>query len=187
MSHSQPSPRRRPVALRPDLHLLAAALLGLGLGLALELPVPAARAEQGRVTGLPIPRFVSLRPDEVNLRTGPGLRYPIEWVYQRAGMPVEVIGEFETWRRVRDWSDTTGWVHEVMIQAKRTARITGSEPRLIRAEPDTGAAPVAMLQPGVIAALEACRDGWCRVLADGHAGWLPRAHFFGAHPGETIE
>ena len=185
MLRSSPGLRPSPAALRRH-GLLVGLVLGLLAGLAAAVPAPVL-ADNGQVTGLPIPRFVSLRPSEVNLRTGPGLRYPIEWVYKRAGMPVEVIGEFETWRQIRDWEGTTGWVHEVMLQGRRTARITGGDARLLRREPSAGAPPVAMLQPGVIAALEACRDGWCRLAVDGHAGWLPRGHFFGAYPGETIE
>lgn len=161
---------------------LAALALSILFGAAL-----AAIAETGRVTGLQLPRFVSLRPNEVNLRAGPGLRYPIQWVYQRANMPVEVIGEFETWRQIRDWQGTTGWVHEVMIQAQRTARVTGNEPRLLRRRPETGADPVAMLEPGVIGKLDACQNSWCQITVEGHSGWLPRSHFFGAYPGETLE
>ena len=152
------------------------------------LAVPAAdTGQQGSVTGLPIPRFVSLRPDEVNLRTGPGLRYPVDWVYQRAGLPVEVIGEYGTWRQIRDHTGTQGWVHQVMLQGRRTARIIGSEPRLLRRRPKTGARPAAMLEPGVIARLEVCRERWCRLSVDDHTGWLPRGQFYGTYPGEPLD
>jgi SH3-like domain-containing protein len=151
--------------------------------------VGAAQAQtgkRGRVTGLPVPRFVSLRPDEVNLRTGPGLRYPIEWVYQRARMPVEVIGEYGTWRQIRDWQGDTGWVHQVMLQADRTARIVGGSPRPLVAEPGPDARPVALLQPGVIADLQRCESRWCRLSAGGHTGWMRRDGFYGVYPGETV-
>jgi SH3-like domain-containing protein len=151
------------------------------------LLLAAAAAEQGRVTGRPIPRFVSLRPDEVNLRTGPGRRYPIRWVYQRAGLPVEVIGEYRAWRQIRDHGGTKGWVHQVMLQGRRTARVTGGEPRLLRRRPEAGAPAAAMLEPGVIGRLEVCRERWCRLSVDGHTGWLPRDHFYGAYPGERVE
>ena len=75
-------------------------------------------APPGR-TGLPLPRFVTLRANEVNLRSGPGTRYPIDWVYRRSGMPVEIIDEFDTWRRIRDWQGTEGWVHQSMVQGRR--------------------------------------------------------------------
>jgi SH3-like domain-containing protein len=176
----RPARATRQARLAALLAALLAAVLAAGLpGLA--------GAADGRVTGLEIPRFVSLRPDEVNLRAGPGLRYPIRWVYQRRNLPMEVIGEFKTWRQLRAWDGTEGWVHQAMIQGRRTARITGGEPRLLRRAPETGARPVAMLEPGVIADLEACRNAWCRLQVEGHAGWMPRDHFYGAYPGERLE
>jgi SH3-like domain-containing protein len=159
---------------------------GLGWALPGAGQAAAQDGKTGRVTGLPIPRFVSLRPDEVNLRTGPGTRYPIDWVYRRAGMPLEVIGEYRTWRQVRDWQDDTGWVHEVMLQAERTARILGEAPRPLRADPRPDARPVARLAPGVIASLDRCEGRWCRLSAQGHTGWLPRDAFYGAYPGERV-
>ena len=183
--------RSRPLAVLTTVLLLAAG------GLFAPVPTgfdgtPALAAAQaqtgkrGRVTGLPIPRFVSLRPDEVNLRTGPGLRYPIEWVYKRAAMPVEVIGEYGTWRQLRDWQGDTGWVHQVMLQADRTARIVGDDAQPLRAQPGQDARPVAQLQPGVIADLQRCQDTWCRLSAGGHTGWLRRDAFYGVYPGEAV-
>jgi SH3-like domain-containing protein len=164
----------------------AAPVAGLVDGPRFAAPARAETGKRGRVTGLPIPRFVSLRPDTVNLRTGPGLRYPVEWVYTRAGMPVEVIGEYGIWRQVRDWQGDTGWVHQVMLQADRTARILGETPRPLVAEPAADAGAVARLEPGVIAELERCRDRWCRLSAGGHTGWMRRADFYGAYPGERL-
>ncbi|MBK1667665.1 hypothetical protein CKO28_06410 [Rhodovibrio sodomensis] len=178
--------------------VLSTVLLVLAGGLAAPLPtgpdgvqsVASAQAQagpRGRVTGLAIPRFVSLRPDEVNLRTGPGRRYPIEWVYKRAGMPVEVIGEYGIWRQIRDWQGDTGWVHQVMLQADRTARVVGDGPRPLLAEPAPDAATVALLQPGVIAQLESCESRWCRLTAGGYTGWIRRDAFYGVYPGETVD
>lgn len=101
-------------------------------------------------------------------------------------MPVEVIGEYGTWRQIRDWEGDTGWVHQVMLQADRTARIVGERPRPLVAEPDADAPPVALLQPGVIAALERCRDRWCYLTAGGHSGWMRREAFYGVYPGERV-
>jgi SH3-like domain-containing protein len=147
---------------------------------------PAVAQGLGIETGLPIPRFVSLRSNEVNLRTGPGTTYPVEWVYVRRGLPVEVIAEFDVWRRIRDWQNTIGWVHQSMLDGKRTALIVGSDRGLLR-EP-TGTAPaVARLAPGVIARLLECDGLWCRLEADGYHGWLRRDEFWGSYPKETIE
>lgn len=184
-------PRSRPFAVVSTVLLLLAGGPAVPLPAGPDAPLAIASAQaqtgkRGRVTSLPIPRFVSLRPDQVNLRTGPGLRYPIEWVYKRADMPVEVIGEYGTWRQIRDWQGDTGWVHQVMLQAKRTARIVGDGARPLIAEPTADAGAVALLQPGVIAELERCQDRWCRLSAEGYTGWMRRDAFYGVYPGETV-
>jgi SH3-like domain-containing protein len=132
------------------------------------------------VTGLPLPRFVSLRASEVNLRTGPGVRYPIDWVYHRRNLPVEIIDEFETWRRIRDWEGTVGWVHQSMLQGRRTLLVLAQE-RLLQREPGEASAAVARLEAGALGVLEGCQAGWCRTNFGGFEGWLPRAAFYGAY------
>jgi SH3-like domain-containing protein len=140
----------------------------------------------GSETNLPIPRFVSLRSNEVNLRTGPGTTYPVDWVYVRRDLPVEVIAEFDVWRKIRDWQGTVGWVHQSMLDGRRTVRISGME-RVLRREPDAGAAIVARLAAGVIGRLLECRDDWCRIDAQGYRGWLRRDEFWGVYPDEKVE
>jgi SH3-like domain-containing protein len=136
-------------------------------------------------TGLPLPRFVSLRSAEINLRTGPGGSYPVDWVYQRRNMPVEVIAEFDNWRKVRDWQGTVGWVHQNLLSGERYARITDAE-RLLLSRPGDGA-PVAWLMPGVVAHILSCRPDWCELEADGHRGWLSRESFWGVYPHEVFD
>lgn len=136
-------------------------------------------------TGRPLPRFVSLRANKVNLRTGPGARYPIDWVYQRAGLPVEIIDEFDTWRRIRDWQGTIGWVHQSMLQGRRTVMIM-DERRLMRRRPDAQAPGVAYLEPGAIAALESCEGLWCEISAGGFRGWLETGSFYGLYASELL-
>lgn len=166
---------------------MAAFSLAAALLVCLAWPQTAAAQQRGRSTGLDVPRFVSLRADEVNLRTGPGLRYPIEWVYKRQDLPVEVIDEFEAWRRIRDWDGTVGWVHGAMLQSKRTVRVIGSDARLLRAGPDGGSDGVALVQPGVIGELDRCEGEWCRLAVADYVGWLPRAAIYGARPGGALE
>ena len=137
-------------------------------------------------SGLPLPRFVSLRAAKVNLRTGPGIRYPIEWVYARKGLPLEVIDEFETWRRVRDWQGSVGWVHQSMLSGRRGAMVVGEE-RLLHRAPEDGAPGVARVEAGVVASLRACTGGWCLIEAKGFEGWLPQDQIYGAYPGEIVE
>lgn len=150
--------------------------------LCLAFLAPAAAQEQP----LPLPRFASLDSGEANLRAGPGKDYPILWVYQRKGLPVEIIQEFDTWRRIRDRDGTVGWVQQNLLSGKRTGLIIDTQ-RTLRAEPGSGEA-VAILQPGVVARLEECRsDDWCRLEAKGYKGWLTRDEFWGAYPDEAFE
>ena len=137
-------------------------------------------------SGLPIPRFVSLRSNEVNLRTGPGLTYPIDWIYQRTGMPVEVIEEFDTWRKIRDWEGTEGWVHQIMLDGKRTFVVIGTEIQWMRLAPENDARPAARLSAGVVGDLMECGPVWCRATVQGYHGWIERDRIFGVLPNETF-
>lgn len=154
----------------------------------LFLLVGAAGALAAETSGLPLPRFVSLRSDEVNLRTGPGTRYPVDWVYSRRDLPVEVIAEFETWRKIRDWQGTEGWVHQSMLSARRMVVVTGAE-RGLRSDPDDKAVILATLGPNVVARLLGCpRDKrFCRVAVENIQGWLKRDEFWGVYQSEYIE
>jgi SH3-like domain-containing protein len=141
----------------------------------------------GAVTKLPVPRFVSLRSDQINFRAGPGFQYPVTWVYQRAGLPVEIIGEFDVWRQLLAPDGGTGWVHEATLRARRGFFIT--EPQAImRSGPaaDTGVA--AYLSQGVSGELLRCDAGadYCKVSAEHRTGYLARSDFWGAFGGETV-
>ena len=151
---------------------------------------PAAPAEpaKGTNTGLPLPRFASLKTDEVNLRTGPGLRYPIEWIYKRRDLPVQIEREFEVWRLISDADGVKGWVHQATLVGRRTFVVTGGE-HTIRADPNDKAAAAARVKPGVIGRLRACEAnaGWCQVQVGDYRGWLRRDAFWGAFPNEAIQ
>jgi SH3-like domain-containing protein len=137
-------------------------------------------------SGLKVPRFASLRSGEVNVRTGPGTRYPVEWMFQRRGLPVEITAEFGTWRRVRDGQGAEGWVHRSMLSGKRTALIaTGIATLRRRSSADS--APVAQAQQGVVATVRACRDKWCEIDIQGFRGWVPQTSLWGVYPTETIK
>ena len=133
-----------------------------------------------------LPRFASLRWAEVNLRTGPGDRYPIEWVLTQKGMPVEIVEKFDVWRKIRDWQGSVGWVHERMLNSGRTVMVLGPS-RVLHAEPNPAAPPVADAEAGVIAQLLSCRGVWCRVEAQGIKGWLERSQLWGVTPDEVVE
>jgi len=145
--------------------------------------LPLLARDQG---GLPVPRFVSLHASKIYLRTGPGMNFPVQWIYQRRHMPVEVIAEYDTWRKIKDWQGTIGWVHQSMLDGGRYALITGSERELLQDPADT-AAPTAKVMPGVVAQILRCDGTWCRVNADGYKGWLRRDEFYGTYPAEKVE
>jgi SH3-like domain-containing protein len=159
------------------------------VGLALADVVAAQQPESPQPTGLPLPRFVSLRSEEVNLRTGPGVRYPVDWVYKRKNMPVEVIAEFGTWRKIRDIQGTQGWVHQSLLSNNRWVTITG-QTRTLRRRADSQSPAVARVEPGVSAQILECPEaegGWCRINAGGQDGWMRRVEFWGLYPREIIK
>lgn len=143
----------------------------------------AAQARGGRDTTLP--RYQSLKSDQVHLRVGPGTQHPIDWVLLRRNQPVRVIAESEQWRRIVDAAGTTGWVHQSMLSGRRYGEVTG-EVRALRRDPTREALPVARLEPGVIGRLTECREGWCRMEAGGFAGWIARAEIWGIDPAESF-
>ena len=133
---------------------------------------------------LSMPRFVSLRSSEVNVRTGPGMQYPVVWVFVRAGMPVEIVATFDVWRKVRDIDGVEGWVHQNLLSGERRAVILGEVRTLTRTP--TSVQPVAMAEPGVIARVLECAGPFCRLDIEGHQGWLPREQIWGVYPNETL-
>ena len=144
-----------------------------------------ARAAAGK-SGLPLPRFVSLRKDKVNVRTGPGTRYPVDWVFTYRNMPVEVIAEFETWRKVRDWQGTVGWVHQSMLSGRRWVMVRDGLQAVHRA--NAPLSPVlARVESKVLGRLKRCRGAWCEVGISGIEGWMLRAALWGVYPDEKIE
>lgn len=145
-------------------------------------------------SGLPIPRFVSISAGEANLRTGPGQRYPVEWVYVRRDLPVEIVAEHEHWRRVRDWEGLEGWLHRSLLSGRRTVVVVGDGPQPMRSRPRDDAAIVARLEPGVVARLLRCPDpaedptgDWCTVESEGYVGRLRRTSLWGVYADEVVD
>ena len=138
-------------------------------------------------TGLPLPRFVSLRSNQVNLRTGPGFRYPVEWVYLKSDLPVEIIAEFETWRRVKDYNGREGWIYQPMLSGRRTVRVT-REALLLRAA-STGSLPLARIEAGAVGRLMSSPKtlSLCKVEFDHFQGWLSKETLWGVYPNEVFE
>jgi SH3-like domain-containing protein len=155
-------------------------------------PPPLPAPSTGQVSGLPIPRFASLRSDQVNLRVGPNTTFPIEWTFQRRDLPVMIVGEFQVWRRVRDMEGTEGWVHQSTLAGRRTAlvRPTNAAPEItLRRRPEESAAAVARLRSGVITRIRECApaSAWCEVQVTTHRGYIRRADVWGLLPDEEVK
>ena len=140
----------------------------------------------GPETNLPLPRYVSLKASEANVRRGPSLSHRIDWVFKRRTMPLRVIAEYGHWRRVVDREGQGGWVHYTMLSGVRTVLVDG-ETVALRTRPEDGADPRAMLEPGVIGWLGDCETQWCEVEAGGYEGWVPKSAIWGVDPEEIRE
>jgi len=143
----------------------------------------------GPSSGLPLPRFVSLKADKVNVHVGPGKSYEVKWRYQRAGLPVEVTGEYENWRRIRDSDGTEGWVYHSLLSGRRTAMVmlrNKEELIALHSRPNAESTVTAHLQSGVIGTIKRCNNGWCRLTGEGFDGWLPQVRLWGVYPNESI-
>ena len=135
---------------------------------------------------LTLPRYASLRADTVHLRTGPGKRYPVDWIFISRNMPVEITAEFENWRKVRDWQGTEGWVHRALLSKKRTAVvIAGIQP--LRRNPDPSSALTARVMEKVVGRLLRCAGEWCRLEIGKHRGWMRRSHIWGVYTDEKLD
>jgi SH3-like domain-containing protein len=165
--------------------VLAGALLGGSAG-------PGFSAKDSAVTtsGLPVPRYVSLKSDHVNVRAGPTKDNDVAWVYTRSGLPVEITAEFENWRRVRDSEGAEGWVYHSLLSGRRTAVITMKAKDDLaqlydRADPNSEVA--ARLQAGVVATVKKCAAGWCRITGSGFDGWIEQQRLWGVYADEKVE
>lgn len=162
-------------------------VLALLMGLFTPPALAADEDSQGPGAGpqLPIPRFVTLNAGEVNLRTGPGLRYPVKVVLKRDGLPVEIVKEFDVWRQIMDKDGDEGWVHKSMLSGRRGVIITGPVQTLLK-KPEEGARPVVKLEPGVIAGLDRCDKEWCYLKVASYKGWVKRKNVWGVLADETF-
>ena len=118
------------------------------------------------------------------MRTGPGVRYPVQWVYQRQFLPVEVIAEHDTWRKIRDVEGAEGWVHRAMLSGRRSVIVQSGELTL-RQERNDASPAIARLAPGMVAMIDACDEAWCAVAVQGYEGWVDRAGIWGLYPNEA--
>jgi SH3-like domain-containing protein len=159
---------------------------------AVAMAGPAASQAAGSASGLPVPRFVSLKSDKVNVRGGPTKDHEVTWMYTRAGLPVEVTAEFENWRRIRDWEGSEGWVYHSLLSGRRTAVVTpkasGKDDLILLHESaNPQSAVAAKLQAGVLGAVKRCSNGWCRLTGEGYDGWVQQERLWGVYPDEKVD
>jgi SH3-like domain-containing protein len=144
----------------------------------------------GSVSGLQVPRFVSLKSALVNVRSGPNKDQDVRWVYTRVGMPVEITAEFENWRRIRDWEGAEGWVYHSLLSGRRSAVVVptlkdDTVPLYEKSDPQSGV--VAKLQSGVLGQLKSCDGTWCQFNGKNFSGWIQQERLWGAYPNEKVE
>ena len=141
-------------------------------------------------SGLPIPRFVSLKAEKVNVRRGPSSEHPVAWVFQRKDMPVEIVAEFENWRRIRDSDGEEGWILQNMLAGKRTAVVAPwrqGQVMPLHSSAATNSGLVAKLSAGVVSEVSSCTGEWCEISAAGYDGWIEQTMLWGVYPGEVVD
>lgn len=139
------------------------------------------RMQQKGPSGLPVPRWVSLKAGRVNVRQGPSSDQAILWTYVREGLPVEVIAEYDTWRRIRDRTGETGWVRQQLVSGRRTVVVMGQDNAPMTAKPGSLDKVVALAAPGLVAELQTCKGQWCEVSARGYDGYISRDRLWGVY------
>jgi SH3-like domain-containing protein len=145
----------------------------------------------GPVSGLPLPRFVSLKADKVNLRAGPTRDNDVTWVFTRVGLPVEITAESENWRKIRDSEGTEGWVYHSLLSSRRTVLIAPwskkDETFPLYQSGDRSAQVTAKLEPRVLGSVKSCDKQWCRIFGEGFDGYIEQERLWGVYPNESIE
>lgn len=176
-------PARSPDLMKRALRGLALAAGAVMLSGSLGLAQPVDRLSVGPETNLPLPRFVSLKAKEGNVRRGPSRSHRIDWIFTRRDMPLRITAEHGHWRRVEDREGAGGWMHYALLSGVRTV-IIETEDLVVRARPEAAAPAVARFETGVIARLGRCSDAWCRISAGGYRGWAPKTVLWGVAPDE---
>ncbi len=173
--------------------------IALGMGTIATTAVPSAQAQAKGASGLPLPRFVSLKAKRVNMRVGPGLQYKVDWMFTKPGLPLEVLKEYDNWRKVRDADGAEGWINQSLLSGRRTALVApwkagekGEYLPLVAKPGEDDSRLVAKMEPGVLTHVEECKDGWCKVEVDNTvtgsvSGYTRQNQLWGVYPDETLD
>ncbi|MBE7183142.1 MAG: hypothetical protein INR68_01895 [Methylobacterium mesophilicum] len=179
-------------AIAGSLFAVMLAALPAGQGYAQEAGDSVFAATTTGPSGLPLPRFVSLRSGKVNSRIGPGVNYPVDWMYLKAGMPMEIIQEYDNWRRIRDADGAEGWVNQGLLSGRRTGITApwqrGKDVQIpVYASASKDAGKVALVDPGVVGSIKKCDGTWCEMIFAGREGYVVQSQIWGAYPGESVD
>jgi SH3-like domain-containing protein len=173
-----------PARLRSTARCVAGAFALVAL-----LAQAAAAQIAGSESGLPVPRYVSLKADRVNVRSGPSRTHDVSWVFTRSGIPVEIVAETENWRRIRDAEGAEGWVYHSLLSGRRTVLVAPASPGeifVLRAEPQAQAPALAKLYARVQANVRQCDGKWCRISGNGFDGYVEQHRLWGVYPNEAV-
>ena len=172
--------------LSPLIYVCAAVFLLTILDVGRNLALSQEKKVVIRGSGLPVPRFVSLKSDEANLRTGPGREYPVIWQYRKKGVPLLVEAEFGVWRKVVDHDATSGWMHGSLLSLHRTALVRKNMAE-IRENSDETSRMIALAENNAMLELVSCPKLWCKVSNKDIKGWIKREEIWGMLSNEVLD
>ena len=181
----------RQITATKDRTSIAGAAMLVVCSLFLQVPQAQAQSVTKGASGYPLPRYASLKSERVNMRVGPGREYQVEWMYLKRGLPMEIIQEYDNWRKVRDAEGNEGWIMHSLLSGSRTAIIApwekgeGMIDMLNAANP--AAAIVARVEPGVVATVSQCSNGWCELTISGTEGYIRQNQLWGVYPDEDVK
>lgn len=144
-------------------------------------------------SGLPLPRFVSIKANKVNMRVGPGTDYKVDWMYTKSGLPLEILQEYDNWRKVRDSEGAEGWISKSLLSGKRTAIVApwkkgeANSYITMKNDPSSEATVVAKMEPGLVVKVSSCQNSWCQVEANAIKGYAQQTQLWGVYPDETVK
>ena len=141
-------------------------------------------------SGLPLPRFVSLKANKVNVRKGPSSEHSVAWVYQQKGLPVEITAESDNWRKVRDSDGSEGWILQSMLAGKRTAVVAGwagDKQVYLHGSASSASGVLATLAPGALTMVDSCDGAWCYLTTTDYEGYALQSDLWGVYPGERLD
>jgi SH3-like domain-containing protein len=151
---------------------------------------PSRAGNEDATSGLPVPRFVSIKADRVNVRGGPDKDHDVSFIFTRVGWPVEITAEFDNWRRIRDSDGSQGWVYHSLLSGKRTAAVELKDKTALaplHADADAKSPVVARLGVGVVGTVKSCNGSWCRLVGKNFDGWVEQDNLWGVYPNEHVE